>query len=148
MGGEADVNGRVKKYRNVILPCALKDALCVLDRAMELLNGPEFRDMRIICQETMNVFGNLFIEAAKSEIFVSAVENHSKELAKTLKPFSLPVPDRPGRNIAPTRLSSSIPPHIHDDNHIYDQDPASKLSATIVGWREVKALTHYGVRPF
>jgi hypothetical protein len=112
---------------------------------MELLNGPEFKDMRSICQETMAVFGKWFMESAKCELFVSAVEGHRQEIALGLKPSPLNIPPRNGRQIAPSRLSSSIPPHIHDDNHTYEQDPAAKLSASIVGWREVKALTHYGV---
>jgi hypothetical protein len=132
----------------LIPPVALRDAICALDRIMELLNGTEFKDIRLICQETMNVFGKAFMESAKCELFVSAVRNHQEDLMSDLKPSILSVPPRNGRNIVPSRLSSSIPPHIHDDNRTYEQDPSAKLTATIVGWREVKALTHYGVRLF
>lgn len=116
---------------------------------MELLNGPEFKDMRAICQETMTIFGCFFMEDAKCELFVRGVQNHRKQLEKSIKPVPTILTPRVGRNIVPSRLASAIPPHIHDDNHTYEQNPLAKLSATIVGWREVKALTHYGVRcPF
>lgn len=113
---------------------------------MELLNGPEFKEIKTICQETMAVFGKIFMEHAKCELFVRGVANHRKELKRSIRPVPASVPPRNGRNIVPVRLASAIPPHIHDDNHTYEQEPAAKLTATIVGWREVKALTHYGVR--
>lgn len=87
------------------------------------------------------------MEDAKCELFVGAVSNHRERLEKSIKPVSTILTPRAGRNIVPSRLASAIPPHIHDDNHTYEQNPLAKLSATIVGWREVKALTHYGVRP-
>jgi len=113
---------------------------------MELLNGPEFKEIRTICQETMNVFGKLFIENAKCTLFVQGIANYQKALAESLAPPKDVFPDRTGREIAPSRPYTSIPPHIHDDNRTYEQGPTAKLSVTIVGWREVKALTHYGVR--
>lgn len=113
---------------------------------MELLNGPEFKDMKAICLETMSMFGAIFMEDAKCELFVSAIRNHRTQLEQSVKPIPTILTPRIGRNIVPSRLASAIPPHIHDDNHTYEQNPLAKISATIVGWREVKALTHYGVR--
>lgn len=113
---------------------------------MELLNGPEFKDIRTVCHETMNVFGKLFIENAKCVLFMDGVANYQGTLVERLSPNTEDFPARAGRNITPSRPSSSIPPHIHEENHTYEQEPGAKLSATIVGWREVKALTHYGVR--
>ena len=94
----------------------------------------------------MNVFGKLFIENAKCTLFVDGVANYQRALAERLSSHAEHFPERASRNITPSRPLSSIPPHIHDDNHTYEQEPGAKLSATIVGWREVKALTHYGVR--
>jgi hypothetical protein len=114
---------------------------------MELLNGPEFKEMRNVCQDTMKTFGMLFLTCAQSELFADAIESHRNRLASSLKAPTVQFPLRPSREIAPSRLSSSIPPHIHDDNHTYEQDPGSKITASIIGWREIQALTHYGVRP-
>lgn len=86
------------------------------------------------------------MESAKCEIFTQATQHHHKQLAKAISASENLIPARAHRQIAPPRMASSIPPHIHDDNHTYVQHPAAKLTATIVGWREVKALTHYGVR--
>lgn len=115
-------------------------------RSMELLHGSEFKEIRAICSETVKTFGRLFQATAHAELLRNAVRAHRRRLEEPVLHHYDDIPLRPLRKIAPSRSASSIPPHIPDDNHVYEQDPAAKLSATIVGWREVKSLTHYGVR--